>query len=133
VAQKMASTSAISASTTDGSSTPRVVARASGSMALGGAGTVIVGHCVITASLHCQHTDHSRRRCSRGLGSTRCPAPAQTLTGSLAAVPLCTGSPLSVITLASSIAWAASERPTVILRGLAFSATGITSRSTPSW
>jgi hypothetical protein len=61
------------------------------------------------------------------------PVCAQTLTGAFAAAPPCTGSPFSVTTLVSSIAWAASERLTVILRGWAFSATGITSRKTPSW
>ncbi len=43
----MASTSAISASTTDASSIPRVVASATGSMVLGGAGVAIAVSCII--------------------------------------------------------------------------------------
>ena len=152
----MSSISAISASTTDGSSAARDMARVYGSMESGAA---IVVHCVIAIPFRCQHVDRPIRirKLAAAVGSDGCgarrrgdrarkasspvtpdapegiPLPGQALTGALAAAAsLCTRTPSSVITVFSSIALAASGRSTVILRGLAFSATGITSRSTPS-
>lgn len=65
---------------------------------------------------------------ARPVTAAGCPRAGQTPAGSRI------GDPSSVITLLSSvIAFDSSVRPMVILRGLAFSATGITSRRTPSW
>lgn len=91
-------------------------------------------------SLHYRHgTDHSRM-CGSEFGRTRAgaelgqrpsPAPAlrpgQAFTGSFLFDVSVTGLPSSVITRFSSIALALPPLLTVILRGLAFSATGITS------
>ncbi len=91
-------------------------------------------------SLHYRHgTDHSRMcgsefgRTGAGaeLGQRPSPAPAlrpgQAFTGSFLVAVSVTGRPSSVITRLSSIALAVPPLLTVILRGLAFSATGITS------
>ena len=59
--------------------------------------------------------------------------PGHTSAGSFVAVPLDTVAPSwSITRLSGVIALSVPERPTEILRGLAFSATGITRRSTPS-